>query len=477
MVFNSAILFLADGARYDVFTDLLNKGHLPNIQKHIVERGTITCMKTTFPSTTGPAYLPFLTGCFPGTCDIPGIRWFDRELFHKEGLSKNSYRSYVGVQTYLINEDIDNSIQTIFEFVDYPINIFNSITRGDDVGGNLYKSVRNLLWTYGFLTTDWGTVDLGAEKLVLKTLKSNADFIFAVYPSIDTLSHLYTPTSGKVIRAYRRFDRSIGKIVRRLKKEGRYDDTLLMVLSDHGLSTTHTHYDVARYLDVDLNIETLYHPTFNKQNFRAVAMVSGNGMANLYFNCSTWDRRPQHSDIENEYHIVEELLRQEAVDMVITRENPFTLRVSSTVGTAYIGEGDDGVINYQVEGGDPFGYDELPDELTYRDVLSLTYDTDYPDAPVQLLQHFRSKRAGDVVISARVGYDLREKYEHPDHRATHGSLHREHIDVPLILNAEIDDYYIRSVDVFPTTLRLMGKPVPAGIDGKSLIEMPYRAGL
>jgi predicted AlkP superfamily phosphohydrolase/phosphomutase len=74
-----------------------------------------------------------------------------------------------------------------------------------------------------------------------------------------------------------------------------------------------------------------------------------------------------------------------------------------------------------------------------------------------------------VVVSATPGYDLRLKYEHPEHKGTHGSLHREHMVVPVISNVKIDTDCLRTVDVFPTYLRLMGRNIPDNIDGKPLI--------
>src|SRR2546426_10008415 len=69
---------LVDGARADVVRDLLGGGDLPNLARHVVEPGGITVGSSVFPSTTGVAYLPFLYGVYPGTANIPGIRWLDR---------------------------------------------------------------------------------------------------------------------------------------------------------------------------------------------------------------------------------------------------------------------------------------------------------------------------------------------------------------------------------------------------------------
>ena len=75
------IVLLADGARADVIDELATQGKLPNISAHIIEPGAKLDAVTVFPSTTGPAYFPFLTGCTPGACNVPGIRWFDKTKF------------------------------------------------------------------------------------------------------------------------------------------------------------------------------------------------------------------------------------------------------------------------------------------------------------------------------------------------------------------------------------------------------------
>ena len=124
------IFFLADGARYDVFSELLERGDLENISKYIVEPGKFLKGVTVFPSTTGPAYTPYLLGKFPGRCDLPGIRWFDRRYYDKEVVSLRRFRSYIGPETYFFNSDIDSKFKTIFELVPNSISILNEITRG-----------------------------------------------------------------------------------------------------------------------------------------------------------------------------------------------------------------------------------------------------------------------------------------------------------------------------------------------------------
>ena len=106
--------------------------------------------------------------------------------------------------------------------------------------------------------------------------------------------------------------------------------------------------------------------------------------------------------------------------------------------------------------------------LSFEEILRETQNSDYPDAIAQIVQLFKSPRCGDIVISAETGYDLRKDYEYPEHKSSHGSLKREHMVVPLIINKKINDKNIRTVDLFPTILNYLGKDLIDGIDGKNL---------
>ena len=109
--------------------------------------------------------------------------------------------------------------------------------------------------------------------------------------------------------------------------------------------------------------------------------------------------------------------------------------------------------------------DELIEGKSAEDLLCLTIDTARPDAAVQLEQLFRAERAGDLLISARQGYDLRGRWEVPEHKSTHGALVPPQMHVPVIINHPIAPGPLRTSDVFATVLRLLGKEPPEGIDG------------
>jgi hypothetical protein len=135
------------------------------------------------------------------------------------------------------------------------------------------------------------------------------------------------------------------------------------------------------------------------------------------------------------------------------------------------------VVNNQIQyrvlsGRDPFGYVGFPFQTDFDNSLELTFDTDYPDAIMQLIQIFRSPRTGDLLISAKEGFDLRTRFENPEHKSSHGSLHKSHLLVPYVSNVKITTQRkLRTVDVFPSMLKLLGlKMGDYPVDGRNFVE-------
>jgi len=196
---------------------------------------------------------------------------------------------------------------------------------------------------------------------------------------------------------------------------------------------------------------------------RAACMVSGNGMAHVYVAgprgwaepCVDEELPPGARDL------VDELLAHPGVDVVVTRTAAGAARVRGSGGEALIARGPDGDLTYEVRGGDPFGLDRLPGRLSSTEALAATFDSAHPDALVQVLQLFSSQRTGDVIVSARPGWDLRAaRLERPEHRGSHGALCREHMLVPFGLNRKFVSGPRRTVDLVPAALRWMGRPAP-----------------
>ncbi|HCU25115.1 MAG TPA: hypothetical protein DF383_08860 [Deltaproteobacteria bacterium] len=463
------IVLLADGARHDVFREQLEAGALPRLEEIFLSEGSFAKATSVFPSTTGPAYMPFLTGCFPGTCNVPGIRWFDKEVFSRKRFSLGRFRSYVGFESLLMNRDMRPELKTLFEHFPRSHNIFSSVNRGVPAAGNATAQMRLWYWYYAHLTDRWHMVDTAAAEKCLEILDKDFDFLFMVFPGIDEYSHLSRPRHKSALEAYQSVDRAMGRIADRLKKLGKYDETALFIVSDHGLSETKTHFGVASYLESQ-GIKTFYYPKIFKWGFQAASMVSGNAMLHLYFKGpEKWEGRLSIEEI-SELHprIVSGLLENPAVDLLLSQDRQGWVQVLSRRGAVKVKEEGEN-LRYEVLRGDPLGVPAGQPLLSRSQALALTANTEYPDSLVQVTQIFRSRRSGDLVISAAKGYDLRKRFEHPEHKSSHGALHDEHMLIPFFSSVKMKREVVRSADLFPSILELHGDPIPEEIDGESFV--------
>lgn len=456
--------------------DLLQRGELPNIARYLVEKGSYQRATTVFPSTTGPAYLPFLTGCFPGRCNMPGIRWFDRREFARTIFSTKRFRSYVGPGSSLQNYDITPGIKTLFELVERPVNVISAVNKGSGFSGNVTKFGRMLYLYYAHLTDRWSFVDRVSINKLLKALDRRPEFAYVVLPAIDEYAHLSGPFSPSTVEAYRQMDRLIGEVIEKLQTQGRLEQTVLMISSDHGLSDTRQHFGVDRYLE-SKGLKTFYYPLIFKRNVEAAYMVSGNGMGHVHWRGRHWGIPVTWEDMAAAPQtLAQGLIDQQAVDFVAGRNAKGEVVVLSQRGEARIARQEDRYA-YFSDRGDALGLkNRCNGWLTSQESLEATFSSDYPDALVQLTQIFDSPRSGDLIVSARPGFDLRDRFESPEHKASHGSLHREHMHVPLVSSVPLVGGALRTVDVFPTILEILGKSFSGTIDGVSRCRKMERQG-
>jgi predicted AlkP superfamily pyrophosphatase or phosphodiesterase len=201
---NKRVLFyLVDGAHSEVLPELIAKGELPNI-KRIIDEGTYRKATTCFPSTTGPAYLPFLTGHFPGTMDITGIRWFDKKEFKRTRFNKLAMRSYCGPEAAWFNSDMPADKPTLFELMGESYNVYNMITRSVPDEYDLGKKGKGLLYMRAHFKLRHHPVDIQGHQRIMEMLNSGKDFnfLFAVFPSVDWDSHYHHIRDARTVEAY-----------------------------------------------------------------------------------------------------------------------------------------------------------------------------------------------------------------------------------------------------------------------------------
>lgn len=463
------VLLLVDGLRPDVAEAALERGELPALRAMTDARGVQRGI-TAFPSTTSVAYLPFLTGCLPGRCNVPSIRWLDRSSYNgRWWADRQAVRSYCGYQAPLLDNDITPGIRTIFELVPESLGIFTPIAKGLTLERDPARTERKFWGALAHYAEWHQPSDDAVARHLLAGIDRGWRFIFAQFPAVDGYTHQTTPDGPKVLRALRRVDATVGALRERLRARGELDDTLILLVSDHGASVVHTHLDLATWFR-DQGVPTLSHPILWEKDPRAAVMVAGNGSAMVYARpgiprAERWplDRLRARETFGTGHDVIAALMREPGVGFVAAEERPGVVRVASSDGTANISrEGE--LIRYQCLTGDPL---ELGAEraLGSTEWVEAAWDSSYPDACCQLLDQFRAPRAGDLVVVAKEGTDFRRRFEVPEHKAGHGSLIRAHMQVPVWASVDAPAIPLRTVDLFPAMLDWLGVPVPGDIDG------------
>jgi arylsulfatase A-like enzyme len=374
-----------------------------------------------------------------------------------------------------MDRDLAREARTLFELCPPASNIFSGISRGTGVRRNA-AYFRRIPYVFWFLRTgDWDPIDRqGCGFLLRAAARPRERFTFHTTLSVDEYSHKHGPFAARVKDAYRSFDRVIGELGRTLAASGQLDRTLLLLSADHG------HTEVAQHLDMEgfferRGLRTLYFPFAPQRWFGcdAAVMVGGNGMAHVSLRGRHgWRVRPSGDELLAQHPgLTDDLLGEDAVHLLAWRaaDPPDAIRVRTRAGEALVRAGE-GMVEYRVtRGADPLGYPSLPARMTRDELLARTEHGEYPDAPLQLAQLFESPRTGDLVISAHQGFDLRARFERWDHRSCHGTLHRDHIQVPFASSHRLRPGPWRTADVFPTVLAALGQPIPDS-DGRNLLN-------
>ncbi len=454
-----AVLVLIDGARADVLRELLGRGDLPNLARWVIEPGGLGVGTTVFPSTTGVAYIPFLFGRFPGSVGIPGIRWLNRRGAAGGWREQwRAARSYCGVQGGWLNRDIAPA-PSLFDLVPDSIAICTPLTRGLAAGANRIPTRRVVLGAAAHYIGTYPALDRAVARVWLEAADEPWRFLFVVFPGVDGISHLKDPLHPAVLESYRLVDRALGDFVARLRQRGE-ELPAFFVVSDHGMTVMRDHSDVAVQLERD-GIRTLRHPMHVwRRHARAATMVSGNASVQVYFDPRSGRDRPlTESEIPGD--VLDRFLALPAVRLAACRSDTGGVIVRTRTGRARLTDAS-GLVRYAPQNGDPLGlggYAELDD----RELLARTRETDVPDAPRQLLQLFQSPRAGDLALAASPGADFRGPWEIPEHRAGHGSLIAEHMEVPIAASVALPELPMRTVDLMPTILERLDVAVPPGV--------------
>jgi hypothetical protein len=319
--------------------------------------------------------------------------------------------------------------------------------------------------------------DDAVARHLLRAAAGGSRFVFAQFPAVDGYTHQSGAHSEPVYQALARVDETVGRLRQQLLRKGQLGDSLILLVSDHGSSAVHTHLDLADWFRAQ-GVPTLSHPVLWERRPRAAVMVAGNGSAMVYAQPDSprqerWpiERLRQPEVFGADRDLIASLVQEPSVAFVAAESKLGGIWVESDTGAARL-TSHRGELTYHPVSGDPLLLGG-PRSGTPRQWLDATWDAAFPDAVFNLFDQFRSSRSGDLLVTAREGFDFRDRFEVPEHRWGHGSLIRSHMQTPVWSSQPITSRPIRTVDLFPAILTWLGAPLPEGIDGESVC-MPGR---
>jgi hypothetical protein len=464
---SSVIILVADGARPDTLARAMDDGVLPALARLRAEGG-LHAVSSAFPSVTGPAYAPFLMGRFPGPVGLPGLRWYDRA--RTRATFPDGTRSYVGAEMRHIDADLDVDAPTLFELAPPGLAALNMIGRGLPRANRMAQSARFALRAARTHFTGnvrgWLAIDraVGAE-MAERVRRERPRVVFCALTGIDKTSHAEGHDAPVVRDAMRIVDETAARLRADAEADGRWGETALWIVSDHGHSPVTAHDDVADLMRA-LGHRTIAHPWVYSTGRDAAVMVSGNAMAHVYLELARHER-PWWPELAGRWApAADALLARESVDLVLLPHAVGRTEVRSrSRGSAFV-EHADARYAYVPHTGDPLGIGGPVRGATADEAHDACAGTDYPDALVQIAHLASAPRSGEIILSAARGWDFRSRFEPIPHRSSHGALHREHMLVPLLLNRPPARAPRRTTDVMPSALRALGVAVPAGLDGE-----------
>lgn len=452
---NSSVILVADGLTPGQLDAAIRAGEVPALAA-LADEGAHHVLTTVFPSVTGVAYIPMLTGVHPAEAGVPGLRWYDRSRRLPAVIGHS--RSYVGTQIRSINHDLSPTVATAFERAGgAALGMEAVVTRGLPARHQLDRGVGYAARViHAHLTGDvdrWLALEEElAETLVRRIRQEKPRFVFAAFTSGDKSAHRGGERAPGVMRSLKLVDRVVRDIRSDAERDGRWNTLQLCVVSDHGHSAVHSHLDLAAELRVR-GVKVRSHPWTLPDQSEAAVMVSGNSMAHVYLGLDDRSRQRWTALHQRWRAGMDWLWTHPAVDLLAAQTSANAVAVWKQGQHGEVSSTSRG-FSYRHVDGDPLGiesFDDLCDDAVHERTLA----TDYPDSVAQLARLVLAPRSGDLVISATPGWDLRRRYEPIDHVSSHGALHAAHMLVPLVGSRRSQIPSRRTTDVFTMVSRAL----------------------
>ena len=206
------LIMTFDGIRVDA----LKQAHTPNIDSLIAAGSTSFATRDVMPSVTLPNYTSHLCGAGPEVHGVADNGWLV-DKFKLAAVEKDAEGYFPS--SFQVLKDQVNGIRTAFYWNWKPlINPYNPKVFDD----RLYAENDDYPQLY----------DRAMEFIAAH--RDEPQFIFLYTVHTDHAGHQYAWMSPEYIRSIEEGDVQVGRMLEFLKKEGLYEDTHILFISDHG---------------------------------------------------------------------------------------------------------------------------------------------------------------------------------------------------------------------------------------------------
>lgn len=465
----SITIILIDGLSQDLFREELSKGNLPNLAAFINKSLYVENGISAFPTMTGYAFYPFLTGADAAQSGIYGLRWFDKER------EKGQLRNYVGRTNVQMNHDVVAAPQNLFELADssYTCSVNSYMNRGVKESvktgfAHTTAKYEGKIWFSGLATMPWigrkliknhFTHETAVTDIALKQLESNPKVQWITYASPDAYNHV-SGTDSIYHHLLRHIDIEIARILTRCHQLG-HTQRAIAIVSDHGVQDVTVNLDVCDLLKkkTGMAIErgksaVLYStdlttPAEKLKDLDAYFVINGNLSAYIYVldphKQKLGKQQLEKTLLKNgkTIDLPHEIVQIEGIELCMMMDAfNSDVYILSKKGNAVISVKESKYAYKVLKGEDPLGYVNLEETKkltgtgfhTSDEWLKASINSQYPDAIYRFYQLVSKKKSGDLVITASEGYDLASNYEAvvSNYKGGHGSGTRKVISVPYI---------------------------------------------
>lgn len=497
-----AMIFVVDGVNATIFDEMLQAGELPAIDEFLYSRGLYTRRAVgNIPSVTLANLTSIATGRFPGHHNITGINWFDRYSL--------IWRNY---ETLLQKNklDLDHNTPLLYQACPdaFTASLFFQPHRGASKFFENWMTAGPLYGIGQYQAVDLITVSRFSQLMSMARQRGEFPRITMAYLlTPDFNAYDYGVSSPQYREALLHVDELVGGVCRDLQRAGLLEKVVIGLVSDHSLGDVKTHFPMDAYLrdELGLAVSDLHvHediPADHRRELYADETVVTYGSGDRYWalclrqplrndagevaSYAPWDVRPDPAGLRTypqadggTINLIETLPARKEIDAIVYAAGPNRCRVRTAAGEMefHQPDGRNGNITARLtDGTNPLGWEgAVSAELLAgepagpEDWLEATIETQYPDLPAQILAYFRAPRAGDIACFAAPGYDFRSV-----HKAGHGGLRPyDEMFTPLLLAGPGVPHTtlraMRTVDLVPTVLDLVGCPPLPDLDGRSL---------